>query len=981
MKLLSIKAHGFKSFADKIEILVSDGITGIVGPNGSGKSNVVDAVRWVLGEQSLKEIRGGEAMSDVIFAGSASRKPLNRAWVALTFDNSDHYLASDLSEIEIKRVIYSSGENEYLINNCRVRRKDIMELFMDSGANADSFSIISQGKISEILKGKPTDRRVIIEEAASVLKYKHRKEETMRKLDNTQDNLEKVNLVIDELKETVEPLEIQAKQATKYLEFKEELEGIEIALLASDIGSLNKKYVDNKKKLELLNDELLRLNNTNTHDSTRIEELKRKTLSIDEEITSLSDLAINMNRKLSELETQKQVIMERKKYAVTDQKLESNILILKEESVNVRRMIAVAKSELEELEKSLSNSKQRFEQTTSDYRTCVVKKNTLLEELTSKNREELSLKNKIDIINDNIENDTKLPYAVKSVLNNPRLTGIHDVLCKLIDTNEEYVHAIEIALGAMANTVVVDDENAAKRAIEYLKDNKLGRVTFFPISVIKGKHVDEDTLKICKEVPGFIDVASNIVSFNPLYKDIIENQLGNVLVVNNIDMMNSLAKRIKYRYRIVTLDGEIVHTGGAISGGILKASNGLMNSRFELEKLHNSLNVTTNEAKLLEEHINNLDNEIKLIEEKMYRDKSEVTGFEEKVSRKNEEIKNLELRANNVDKEISGTQNLLDDKTDDELDKIMTDYLELTTKIDINAKKLVSLKDEKSELADVINEIEAKNRKANSEYNHKQMEIKDLELTLGKIEIKMDNFLNRLSEEYQMTYEKASQDYVLDLDYETARSKVSFLRHSIKDLGDVNLGSIAEFKRINTRYTFLCDQKRDLELAINDLMEIIADLDETMKERFQDTFNKVNEEFAVVFKKLFRGGRASLSLTDPQDLLNTGIEICAEPPGKSLKNINALSGGEMTLTAIALLFSILNIRTVPFCILDEVEAALDEVNVDMFGRYIKDYEKQSQFIIITHKKRTMEYVNTLYGITMQESGVSKLVSVKLENID
>lgn len=980
MKLLSIKAHGFKSFADKIEISVGDGITGIVGPNGSGKSNVVDAVKWVLGESSLKEIRGGEVSSDIIFMGSNSRSPLSRAWVSLTFDNHDHYLATDFEEVEIKREVYKTGENEYYINNTKVRKKDITDLFLDSGANADSFSIISQGKIMEILKGKPSDRRIIIEEAAGVLKYKKRKEETMRKLANTNDNLEKVSLVIDELEVNVEPLRIQSIAASKYLELKSELESIEVSLLASDIKKINTEYASSKARLEKLNEEILNMDNSSSVDNTKLETLKHKNEKIDIEISELSEKVIDLNKIIANLETRKQVISERKKYEVEDQKLENNILILKENEVNLKKNISLLENELKNLKKKQDEKTIEFDKVRDEYRLAGTRKDTLHHELTTKSKEEFSIKNKIDAVTEAIENDSKIPYAVKSVLNNPRLKGIHDVLIKLIDTEEKYVTALEIALGANANVIVVDDEEAAKGAINYLKDNRLGRATFFPISIIKSRSVDEATLSICKSMPGFIDVASSLVTFNPLYQGIIENQLGNTLIVDNLDTMNKLGKKINYRYRIITLEGELQHTGGALTGGINKASNGLMNAKFELEKMNKEYNILVNEVKLIEEHINQVDDDIKVLENKVFNYQGEMVNFKEQVSRKQIELDELKKKLEDCLLELKGTDNLMKNEVDKELDEVLTDYLKYSTEKDQLVSTLNEKKMEKNDLSANINELELINRKNNSEYNKRQNELRDLEVNIGKMDVKLDNLLNRLSEEYQITYEKAISEYTLDMDEGVARTKVNHLRRDIKDLGEVNLGSIQEFERVNTRYTFLMEQKTDLEHAITNLMEIITDLDDTMKMKFQSTFELVNNEFGLVFKKLFKGGKAQLILTDPEDMLTTGIDISAEPPGKNLKSINALSGGEMTLTAIALLFSILNIRVVPFCILDEVEAALDEANVDQFGTYLQEYEKASQFIVITHKKRTMEYANTLYGITMQESGVSKLVSVKLENL-
>ena len=579
-----------------------------------------------------------------------------------------------------------------------------------------------------------------------------------------------------------------------------------------------------------------------------------------------------------------------------------------------------------------------------------------------------------------MENDSKIPYAVKSVINNPRLNGIHDVLIKLIDTDEKYADAIETALGANQNVIVVDKETDATKAIEYLKDNKLGRATFFPISIIKSRMLDENVIKEAKEVPGFIGVASTLVTFDPLYKDIVENQLGNTLVVDNLDNMNRLGKKIDYKYRIITLDGDISHTGGSMSGGFKKQTAGLINIKYELDNLNRDLINNNNQIKSLEEYINQTDKDITIVETNLFKQKEVYTVSNTLLSAKMNELNTLNARLNSIQDELKGIDNLKTNSSDKEFDEVMNNYLKVATDKDLINDKLSKLKNDKNDLLQSIEELEIQNRKANAEYNKKQNEVKELEIDIGKMDIKLDNLLNRLSEEYQITYEKAKDDYILDLDEEVARNKVNHLRRNIRDLGDVNVGSIDEYNRINERYTFLTSQRSDLENAINDLMQVITDLDETMKLRFKETFDKVNEEFGKVFKQLFKGGNASLSLTDPNDYLNTGVDISACPPGKNLKSINTLSGGENTLTAISLLFSILNIRKIPFVILDEVEAALDENNVDTFCTYLKNYENHTQFIVITHKKRTMEYANNLYGITMQESGVSKLVSVKLETI-
>ncbi|MBR6072839.1 MAG: AAA family ATPase [Bacilli bacterium] len=980
MKLLSIKAHGFKSFADTIEIQVNDGITGIVGPNGSGKSNVVDAVRWVLGESSLKEIRSGDSMTDVIFMGSSSREKQNHAWVSLTFDNRDKYLATPYEEVEIKREVYKTGENEYYINNTKVRKKDITDLFLDSGSNPDSFSIISQGKIQDILKGKSSDRRIIIEEAAGVLKYKKRKEETMRKLDNTNNNLEKVSLVINELEVNLNPLKEQAEVATKYLEYKKELQDIEIALLASDIKNINDNYQEKKDRLEKVNEEILNMDNSNSIDNSKLEGLKAKLLKLDEEINEESNKLMKLSEELYSLDSKKQLLQERKKYEVEDQKLENNIINLKNDELDLKKNITVLENSIKDVTQEVKDNKKDEEKLQEELNNLNIKKNTLLDELNKRNRDEFNIKNKIEVLNESIENDSKIPFAVKSVINNPRLSGLHDILIKLIDTEEKYANAIETALGANQNVIVVDKETDASKAIEYLKDNKLGRATFFPISIIKSRLLSEDVIKDAKEVPGYIGLASELVTYDPLYQNIVENQLGNTLVVNNLDSMNKLGKKLDYKYRIITLDGDISHTGGSMTGGFKKQTAGLINIKYELDNLYKDLSTNEVQIKNIEENLNELDKEINIVEANLFKQKEAYTISNTLLSSRMSELNTYNDRLTKIQDELKGVDNIKNDASDKELDKIMDEYLKISTDKDLTSEHLSKLKNDKNDLSQSIEELEIQNRKINSEYNKKLNETKELEIEIGKMDIKLDNLLNRLSEEYQITYEKAKDDYILDLDEDVARTKVNHLRRNIRDLGDVNVGSIEEYNRINERYTFLTEQRSDLENAINDLMQVITDLDETMKVRFKETFDKVNEEFGKVFKQLFKGGSASLSLTNPDDYLNTGVDISACPPGKNLKSINTLSGGENTLTAIALLFSILNIRLIPFVILDEVEAALDDNNVDTFCTYLKNYENHTQFIVITHKKRTMEYANNLYGITMQESGVSKLVSVKLENI-
>ncbi len=977
MKLLKISLHGFKSFADKVTIDIKDGITGIVGPNGSGKSNIVDAVRWVLGEQSLKDIRGGNTSADVIFAGSKSRSPLTRAWVSLTFDNQDHYLKSDLNEIEIKRVVYASGENEYYINNDQVRLKDITNLFIDSGSSVNSLSIISQGKIGEIINGKPEEKRAIIEEAAGVLKYKKRKEETLRKLDRTNDNLEKINLVIDELMVNLEPLKEQASTAKKYLDLKGELENTEIALLAHDIAEISDKYKLDKERQEQLNQDILKADNLSLVDSSKIDNLKLKLIKVEDAISKHSDDLYTITKEISKINAEKQIMMEREKYKVEDSKLQSNVMNLKEQELKLKNDIDYLVNEIKNKKDNLNSKEKEYTSLSNELKEENLVRNLLINNLAVLNKDELTLKNQIDILKDAIESDSKLPYAVKNVLNNHRLSGIHNILGKAIETEEKYSTAIDIALGYISNVVIVENENNAKDAISYLKQNGLGRVTFYPINLIKPKGVDPNTLNKIKNESGFLGIASDLVKYNPIYRGIVLNALGNTLVVDNINNANVIARMINHTYRIVTLDGELLNAGGSITGGNNKSGSGLLNQKFDLENKMSLLKTKTKDIKLKEEEINEHDRDLKVLENKVFNFGNEVNALKEVILRKENDLSTLKDNLTSVVNEINGTKGLLEKQIDKQVEEILDKYYKANNKKENLEFKLSELKNDKNDLQSEINELELANKKQNSEYNKLINELKTIEVSIGKEEMKLDSYLLRLNEEYGMTFEKA-KEYELTLELDKARSMVNSLKRDIRALGEVNTGAISEYDRVNTRYTFLTSQKDDLNASINDLLSIINELDDTMKDKLTSTFNELNNEFSKVFKKLFKGGDASLILTNPEDILNTGLEIKAVPPGKDIKNTKLLSGGEATLTAISLLFAILNIRTVPFCILDEVEAALDEVNVDMFGSYLHTLDLKTQFIIITHKKRTMEYTNNLYGITMQESGVSKLVSVKLD---
>ena len=978
MYLKSIKAQGFKSFADKLDLEIKDGITAIVGPNGSGKSNVVDAVRWVLGEQSIKSLRGSDNMTDVIFSGSKDRPMQSRAMVALTFDNTDHYFNTDYTEIEIKRIVYRSGENEYLINGQKVRLKDITNLFIDSGAGNDSFNIISQGNIADVINSKPEARRTIFEEAAGVLKYKKRKEESLRKLDRTKENLLRINLVIDELKTTVEPLKEQSEIAEKYLALKDELKEIEIGLITNDITEINKEYQKLKADIDSLSQLLLDKESSSNKNNALIETLKLEVTKLEVEISEKNNELISINNNIAKLNADKKMMIERKKYEYSENQISSVILSIKEEILNQEKDKTILEEDIKNLKenyKLIFNQKSEYD---NDLINLKVTKSTLNTKLQNNNKEILSAENKIDILENNILSNAKLPYSVQSILSNPRLNGIHGTISSLIEIDDEYLTVLDTALGSSANFLVVDNEDVVKESINYLKENKLGKATFFPLNIIKPRYVDNSVISRLTEVNGYINTLNNLVKCEAKYRDVVDNQVGNVIVVKDIDTMNLIGRIVDYKYRIVTIDGEILHTGGSITGGTNKKKS-FINEKNELDKLKYDLDNLKKEEIKINADLDALIKEEEIINNNIFEADKKLINYNETINQKELLLSDLNNSLKEKEESIKGQESLLGDKLDTEIEKIMDEYNKKVTEKELLEKDINALQNKKLEASTNLSEEENKLRNENSEYNRLSNELKEKEIKIGRYDVKLDNLLQTLSENYQLTYEKAKLEFNLDLLEDNARSKVNKLKKEINALGDVNVGSIAEYKRLGERYEFLTKQQQDLETASKELLEIIDEMDKIMIDKFEVTFNKISEEFAKVFKILFKGGKGILKLTDPENILTTGIEIIAEPPGKKLNSIILLSGGEKTLTAIALLFAILNVKTVPFIILDEAEAALDDANVDTFGEYIKSKKDKSQFILITHKKRTMEYADILYGITMQESGVSKIVSVKLED--
>jgi chromosome segregation protein len=1181
MFLKRLDIVGFKSFAERVSVDFVSGVTAVVGPNGSGKSNITDAIRWVLGEQSAKSLRGTK-MEDIIFAGSDSRKSLNVAEVTLTLDNEDHFLPIDYHEVSVTRRVFRSGDSEFLINKQSCRLKDIVDLFMDSGLGREAFSIISQGKVEEILSSKAEERRTIFEEAAGVLKYKTRKKKAEYKLSEAQENLNRVEDIVHELEKQLEPLKVQSSIAKDFLEKKEELEKYEVALTVYEIEDLHSKWKALLEQLEEHKDKEIGMASTIQREEAQSEQLRNDVRDFDESISQLQEVLLLTSEELEKLEGRKEVLKERKKNASQNRgqlekvieenevkasnykallqieikrlnELKDNVTALKNElraneqqygsySENVEEQLENIKSdyieqlnvqaskrnELSNITEQLKQQQMKSDRLDSSNEKFIIqreeleqKKSELLQQLqvqqnelnqqideyrklqlkTEKNKEDYQKKESMlyqtyqvlqqtksrkETLEEMQEDYSGFFQGVKEVLKarDHKLDGIEGAIAELITVPRNYETALEIALGASMQHIVVDHETNARKAIQFLKQNHFGRATFLPLSVISGKKVPEDVLRRLQSHEAFIGVASNLISYRQKHESVIGSLLGNVIITANLKGANELAKLINYRYRLVTLEGDVVSPGGAMTGGAVKQkSNSLLGRQRELEQLTSRLAEIQEKTTKLEEYVKNvkrtiIDDETLLnqyradgeelrykeqgikasireveVEEKSLNERLSMYDHEKEMflsdrqdmtKRKeilHEQLTSLQAKILELDKEIkrltqlkteqqTSKETLQTDITNirvqlaerkqtltnqqEKVDRIQQDLTEAEQVIYITKEDLhllssemtstdsgeeqlellalqklqdkndtlqliSSRRDERLQLQTKMEDIEYELKEIRRQYKQLVEAVKDEEVKSNRLDVELENRLAHLREEYMLTFEAAKDKYPLTTPYNEARKKVKLIKLAIEELGSVNLGAIDEYERVSERHHFLLEQKNDLVEAKETLFRVIDEMDQEMKKRFETTFTSIRSHFEGVFKSLFGGGRADLRLTDPEDLLNTGVDIVAQPPGKKLQNLGLLSGGERALTAIALLFSILKVRPVPFCVLDEVEAALDDANVHRFGLYLKKFSKDTQFIVITHRKGTMEESDVLYGVTMQESGVSKLVSVRLED--
>ena len=842
----------------------------------------------------------------------------------------------------------------------------------------ESFNIISQGEVEKILSDSPSDRRTIFEEAAGILKYKKRKEEALRKLDRTHNNIDRVNDIINELESQVAPLKEQSEKAKEYLENKKGLDHYEVAILAYDLENASIELERIKQEKEKLEKEIMELSNeTSKSDAIDLEQAS-KLEKLEKEQSSLQRRLLEVTEMVEKVNGEKNLLQERNKQNKDSKETEEELRKTLEKKSSIEATIQKLKTELDVIIEDGKKEDEKGKGISEQLQKIKQKKNMLTSDYSSHERNIITLDHKITSLKREIEEGGDLPNSVRKVLESSSLSGIHNTIGNLLNTKDEYVKALNIAIAANKNFVITSDEESAKRAINYLKDNHLGRATFFPLTVIKSRYVDKDSIKILEKEDDFIGILSDLVDYDKTYQNIIENQLGTVIVAKDIDAATRLSCKVNRRYKIVSLDGDVVNVGGSLTGGsIIYQTKSIIVLKQELKRLLEQQSLMKQELEEIKKELDEVDEESRKIEEEEFTGSKNKVTIKEKYDTKAEEIKEQRRKLEEAEQEWQALNAISNNSLTQKEQELIEQYHAL------NAEKStiqITLDQIRTDIDDIKRETEeriAKDKVKNANLRNLEKTLHEKEVHLNRIEIKMDTMLDTLNTEYELTFEKAKENYHLDVEPDEARRKVNLYRANIKRIGMVNLAAIDEYERVNTRYIFLTNQREDLLKAEETLLEIMNEMDDVMKEEFKNTFEQITKEFKQVFKELFGGGNADLKLTDPDNLLTTGVEIVASPPGKKLTTISLLSGGEKTLTAISLLFAILNVRTVPFCLFDEVEAALDEANVAQFGRYLDHYKNKTQFLIITHKKKTMEYANTLYGITMQESGVSKLVSVKL----
>ncbi|TWH82495.1 chromosome segregation protein SMC [Sedimentibacter saalensis] len=1184
MFLKKVYVNGFKSFAEKTEIVVEHGITAVVGPNGSGKSNISDAIKWVLGEQSAKSLRGGK-MDDVIFAGTEKRMPLGYAEVNLIFDNESGIIPVEYKEVSIKRKLYKTGESEYYINKQQCRLKDIKELFMDTGIGRDGYSFIGQGRVEDILSPNSETRRQVFEEASGIVKYKSRKEESERKLEKTSDNLDRIEDIIHELEERIEPLHEQSKRAKQYIDIKNNLKMYELNYLAHEYEKHNEqlKALENQKNIAIEEKQNLQkrrdaiaetivsqkekisdlqliikeleaerdikakefescqslcqvhrekkiLYKSNIENIEKeIEETNKRNAALNESIELLcaekNDLEETLNKDTEKFNLMNEEIKEYKAKIddvvakIEEQKsslfeLHKEINKLNSQKSTIDSFISNDEERIEHLAKEVSTEEEDMkskldiitklkeeQESTKEY---IAEKRTELDKesgnLSKKENERESLNQDIKKTGEdlssarskmNILSNMEAYYdgyykSIKTVMNNkdkePVLKSILGTVADIIKTEKEYETAIEIALGSAIQNIIVKTEQEAGNIIDYLKRNKVGRVTFLPINMLQERGLSAKEQEVLKD-KSVINTADLLVNTNPEFERVIKFLLGRILVVDNLDNGFKISRRLGNSLKIVTLAGDVINAGGSVTGGHISSNQNLLGRKREIEelkeaaekysallndkndKLNNAIKAIKNiseaisdikatindktnligmnasKINMLQEQADKTASAIKKYTEEMHYIQEESTKYKEDlkkiflqteelkkqveekekaieaISLENEanktkydeynavilgqrdhvaeiiqQIKLKEEKINNIQSEIE-RNNMLKFSKDENLKSIYTEILTAENAIADFSKKAETLKEEINKINEVFktnkenldisqNEIYEYQNKIN-EANKTITEILDDENKMNvKIEreiSKVEEISSKLWEDYELNYAMALKYKDDSISQSRLYSEVNACKKAIKDLGNINIDAIEEYEEVKERYDFLKSQQKDLVDAKEQLNNVIKELEVQMRDKFVEEFASIRVKFNEVFKKLFNGGNGDVYLEDEDDALNSNIEITVQPPGKKLSKITLLSGGEKALTAIALLFAILKTKPTPFCILDEIEAALDDVNINRFSQYLKEFSRETQFIVITHRKGTMECADTLYGATMEEKGVTKLVSLKLSD--
>lgn len=972
MYLKRIEIHGFKSFADKVDIEFQLGITGIVGPNGCGKSNISDAVRWVLGEQSVKSLRGAN-MSDVIFAGSEDRRAQNLAEVTLVFDNSDRFMKYDYNEVEITRRLYrQNNEAEYLINKQQCRLKDIVDLIMDTGLGKDSLSIISQGNISSFADNKPEERRGIFEDAAGVSKYKKRKLESIRKLERTKENLERIGDIVAELEKQVGPLKRQKDKAEKYLELKEKLTAVEVNVLVKEITEAKKSLDVLSKEIKDLNEQQASLDADILMKENSNDDIKKKMYQLDQEVNSLQSKLLEAVSNVSKLETAKVEIDQKRKHALQSASKEN----LQENIANMKAILSDIVNEYNDRVERLNSTEQDLKQLTRDQENRNKRLTELKNELNQLSSQINKNRSRKEILLDAIENKSNYHQSIKTVLNLAKSNrNIIGVLGELITTQKGYELAISSALGGAIEFVVTSDDQTARETIKFLRNNKAGRATFLPVSTMKPRQIRLEHLEVCNTMAGFLGVASDFITYDDKIGNVVLNQLGNIIVAKDLETANAISKAVFARYRVVTLEGDIVNVGGSLTGGSINQQRSSLVQKRELEQLAITLEQQETEFVKKRKLHNALDNEIKDVSHILLQKQMAYAKLEVVVQSKKEELIKTKTEYESLTEQSIELDDFKSGKTENKLIDQLNEAIKYR---DMLTEEIKSKREMRMAYANENEALDVELRTIRKDQKDIQNAINENTIKATKLETMLNNYLTRLNDEYHMTYEYAVEQYQEEINVEQAKEEVYDLRTQIKRLGNVNLDAIEEYKVISERYENMNTQRIDLLEAQDRILAAIKEMDEIMVTRFSETFEKINVEFNRVFRSLFGGGKAKIKYSDPTNILETGIDIDVQPPGKAVQNISLFSGGEKALIAISCLFAILRVKPIPMCILDEVEAALDIANVERFAKYLREFSSTTQFIVVTHREGTMEECDLLYGATMQQKGVTKLVSVKLE---